>query len=130
MWLIFGWFSLQEARSLVLSPTSDLKADLLARMIKERRYFVSGFLVAIAIVFLLRVATINDPSFLGLALYGTLISRVFFIYFVFRFSRALADPIWLTGLWCLLAPFSGLYVIPIIGLLITAHQEIRRKRHV
>ena len=39
-------------------------------------------------------------------------------YLVFRLSRFLQQPVWLTLLYCLCAPFPILYLVPVIGLLV------------
>jgi hypothetical protein len=54
----------------------------------------------------------------GFAVIMTLLSKGVFIYLVYRFSRFLKLSIGLTILYCLLAPFSVLYLIPFIGLLL------------
>jgi hypothetical protein len=40
------------------------------------------------------------------------------VYLVFRLSRFLSQPLWLTVIYCALAPFAVLYLIPLIGLLV------------
>lgn len=90
---------------------------------KERNFFLTGFftLVAIGVVFrLLELSTSPDAveGVQGLGAILTLVVKVVFIYLVFRLSRFLRQPVWLTILYCVLAPFSLLYLIPFIGLLI------------
>lgn len=117
--------------TLVFSPISIPERSPLSRLVDERRYFVIRVATVTAVVVLLRLAIVYDSSFLGLNLFTTLGSRIFLVYFVFRFSRALADPVWLTVVWCLFILF-GLNLIPIIGTLVTAHlriQELKKSSH-
>ena len=62
-----------------------------------------------------------------------LFSRIVLVYFAFRLSRSLSHPKWLTGIYCLLMPFSLLYLIPVVGLLIgtrNARKKVRVSREV
>ncbi len=91
---------------------------------KERNIFLVGFIyIAVtSIIFRLFVvfgSPINDiDTVLKVALLLTFLAKGIFIYLTFRLSRFLKQPVWLTVLYCLLSPFSLLYLIPLIGLLV------------
>ena len=90
---------------------------------EERKIFVGGFALIILATFVLSKILIGV---LPIEYYPSipLIAKAFFVYLVFRLSRFLNQPIWLTIIYCILAPFSLLYLIPFIGLLI----EVKRTR--
>jgi hypothetical protein len=90
---------------------------------KERVSFLVGFfaIVGIGVVFEL-VAMATPPDLLeGVQSLGavlSLVARAVFVYLVFRLSRFLRQPVWLTVVYCVLAPFSLLYLVPFVGLLV------------
>jgi len=53
-------------------------------------------------------------------------TKLTFIYLVFRLSRTLRQSPWLTLLYCLLAPFSVFFLIPLVGLLMASSKRISR----
>jgi hypothetical protein len=90
---------------------------------KERNYFLAGFfaLVGSAIVIRLWAAQASDYEIRQCAdalPLAQLAAKALFVYLVFRMSRFLRHPAWLTVVYCILTPFSVLYLIPFIGLLI------------
>lgn len=90
---------------------------------KERNFFLIGFFVLLGIGIVFRLLPLAAPPgslqeirTLGMIL--TLFAKGFFIYLVFRLSRFLSHPVWLTVIYCVLTPFSLLYLIPFVGVLI------------
>jgi membrane protease YdiL (CAAX protease family) len=89
---------------------------------KERNIFLVGFVVitVTSIVFkhILGELSKNDLGYiLNVALFMTFLAKGIIIYLTFRLSRFLKHPVWLTLLYCLLAPLPLLYLIPLVGLL-------------
>ena len=90
---------------------------------KERNYFLAGFLALVgsAIAIRLWASQASDYEIRQHAdalLLAQLAAKGLFVYLVFRLSRFLRHPAWLTVVYCILSPFSLLYSIPFIGLLI------------
>lgn len=89
---------------------------------KERNIFLVGFVVitvsSVAFRHIVGGLSINDlGSILNVAVFVTFFAKGIIIYLTFRLSRFLKHPIWLTLLYCLLAPLPLLYLIPLVGLL-------------
>ncbi len=96
---------------------------------KERNFFLAGFFAMFGFGLLFRVLVAwltppNDETALALAGVLTLITKGGFVYLTFRLSRFLQHPVWLTIVYCVLVPFSLLYPIPFIALLV----GVRRRR--
>ena len=90
---------------------------------KERNFFLTGFLILVLIGVFFRLNSLSvSPDALetyqGIGAIGTLGAKAILVYLVFRLSRFLRQPVWLTVLYCILAPFPLLYLIPLVGLLI------------
>ena len=91
---------------------------------RERNIFLGGLLGLAALTFIFNITVLSgvsvaDPATLdGVAVAGTLISKAAAVYFVFRLSRFLRQRVWLTVVYCILTPFSIVYLIPFIGLLV------------
>jgi hypothetical protein len=98
-------------------------------LLRERRLFLVGcaVLVAPAVAFRLFVVlgAIDPAATANFANVASLITKMVFIYLVFRLSRFLQLPVWLIIIYCVLAPFSVLYLIPFAGLLIAAWRKGR-----
>jgi hypothetical protein len=89
---------------------------------KERNYFLAGFFIQVGIGVVFRLCALSAPpesveGVQGLGAVLTVVAKAVFVYLVLRLSRFLRQPVWLTILYCVLAPFSLLYLIPFIGLL-------------
>ena len=89
----------------------------------ERNFFLAGFFALAGIGVVFRFVALSTPPValedvqsLGVAL--SLVAKGVFIYLVFRLSRFLRQPVWLTIVYCVLTPFSLLYLVPFIGLLV------------
>ena len=98
---------------------------------KERNFFLVGFIVLAGVGVVFRLIALSTPpaslevvQTLGVTL--TLVAKAIFIYLVFRLSRFLRQNVWLTIVYCVLAPFTLLYLIPFIGLLVGV-KNARRK---
>ena len=101
---------------------------------KARNSFLACFLILVVtgqsfrlfleIAFYLGILEEGQEWLISVAAGGTLGSKAVFIYLVFALSRFLGQPLWLTIFYCILTPFSVLYLIPFIGLLF----GIRAKR--
>ena len=95
-----------------------------ARTLTEERNWFLGWLFAMfAMNIVFRLGALSAPAgaaaFVpGLGMFLTFVTKSVLVYFVFRLSRVLSQPAWLTIGYCALAPFSVLYLIPCIGLLI------------
>ena len=90
---------------------------------RERNFFLAGFLALVGVGVVFRLAALSTPPDalqgvhdLGVVL--SLVAKGVFVYLVFRLSRFLSHPVWLTIVYCVLTPFSLLYLIPFIGLLV------------
>ena len=102
---------------------------------RERRLFLTGFAVLVGIGIVFRAVGAFWPEtsfdvFVQAASVGTFLAKVFFMYLVYRLSRALRQPLWLTVVYCILSPFAVLYLIPFIALLLAANHAIRHKTDV
>jgi hypothetical protein len=89
---------------------------------REQNFFLAGFfaLVGIGVGFRLAASSTPPDALEGVQNLGAVLSFVakgVFVYLVFRLSRFLRQPVWLTIVYCVLTPFSLLYLIPFIGLL-------------
>ncbi len=89
---------------------------------KERNIFLVGyvFITVTSVVFrhIAGELSIDDlDSILNVAVFMTFLAKGIIIYLAFRLSRFLKHPVWLTLLYCLLAPLPLLYLIPLVGLL-------------
>lgn len=89
---------------------------------RERKFFLGGFLTIVATSILVRLIATQSGAFTSgesrqFLVLLTLAAKGTFIYLVFRFSRFLRKPWWLTILYCALAPIAILYLVPFIGLL-------------
>jgi hypothetical protein len=90
---------------------------------KERNFFLIGFFILVAINLLLRLLTLAAPpqtmeKIVSIGMILTVFAKGFFVYLVFRLSRFLRHPVWLTVIYCIVTPFSLLYLIPFVGVLI------------
>jgi hypothetical protein len=87
---------------------------------RERNLFLVGFFVLVVIGLIFRVGFTLSPleGVSEVAALLTLIAKGVLTYLVFRLSRFLRQPGWLTAIYCILAPFGVLYLIPLIGLLV------------
>ncbi len=90
---------------------------------KERNFFLAGFLVLVGVGVVFRLLALSTPppadeGLQGLGAILTLVAKAVFVYLVFRLSRFLRQPVWLTIVYCVLTPFSLLYLIPFVGLLL------------
>ncbi len=90
-----------------------------------KRILVIWFLVVSAFSFVYRTYLPIAPhgqlealSTVGLLV--TVFSKLAFIIVVFRVSRAFEHPPWLTAIYSIMAPFSVLYLIPFVGLLLAS----------
>lgn len=91
---------------------------------KERNYFLTGCLALVLVGSVSRLLLLQstppdaaqDVQNAGAGL--TLLAKLVFVYLVFRLSRFLRQPVWLTIAYCVLTPFSLLYLIPFVGLLV------------
>ncbi|GEB32183.1 hypothetical protein [Brevibacillus parabrevis] len=97
------------------------------KITNERNIFLFGFflLLVIGVSFRIMQMTATEEMILTIqsfAIIATLAGKILFIYFVFRLSRFLKQSWWLTILYCVLAPFSLLYLIPFVGLLLGVKQ--------
>ncbi len=45
------------------------------------------------------------------------VAKVVYTYAVFRVSKVLRQPLWMTALYVILAPIAGFELIPLVGLL-------------
>jgi|GEM_PF-1222814 len=100
---------------------------------KERNFFLLGFFTLVGVNLSFRLISVlaaaeTQEDLLGLGVILTLFFKGIFIYLVFRLSRYLRQPLWLTILFCVLAPFSLLYLIPFVGVLIGV-RNARRSLH-
>lgn len=98
---------------------------------RERNIFLGGFGALIGLNLLLQLMfgfsiglLLGVDSGLAFNAVVVLIAKAASVYFVFRLSRFLRQPVWLTILYCMLMPFAVLYLIPFVGLLIA----VRRSR--
>lgn len=102
---------------------------------REQRIFIWGMVGTVAVGWwlgLLILATSPSQPNEALAVI-TLTGKAAWIYFVWRLSRFLEQPVWLTLVYCVLTPFSLLWVIPVGGLVLALrkarispeHQEVR-----
>lgn len=96
---------------------------------KERRIFIGGIIGTLLVGLSVGMVLIwllpgNEQAISG-NLY--LAGKLAWIYFVFRLSRFLQQPVWLTIIYCVLTPFSVLYLIPLVGLLVSL-RKARLKR--
>lgn len=90
---------------------------------RERNFFLAGFFTLAGIGVIFRLVALSTPpdaveGVQGLGAVLTLVAKAVFVYLVFRLSRFLRQPVWLTIVYCVRTPFSLLYLIPFIGLLI------------
>jgi hypothetical protein len=111
-----------EAQGGTRSEAQTITNEALTR---ERNIFLVGFVVRVVVAqvggwALDRAGETQNVAALAVA------ARVPLIYLVFRLSRFLDQPWWYTLLYCLLAPFSVLYLVPFIGLLVGV-RSARRK---
>ena len=100
---------------------------------EERQLFVYGFIVLVLIGIVLNnvdlsMFSIDTQEEIDKAVMffagATILGKIIFIYLVFRLSRFLKHPVWLTSIYCILTPFPLLYLIPFIGVLVS----VRNKR--
>jgi|SaaInlV_200m_DNA_2_1039689.scaffolds.fasta_scaffold32699_3 hypothetical protein len=100
---------------------------------EERQLFVYGFIVLVIIGIILNnvnlsLFSIDTQEEIDKAVMffvaAIALGKIIFIYLVFRLSRFLENPIWLTIIYCILTPFPLLYLIPFIGVLV----GVRNKR--
>lgn len=89
---------------------------------RERNILLGGSLglvVATVVLGLSMVPFARDSGVVWVAISGIVVaSKGVFVYLVFRLSRFLRHPVWLTALYCVLAPLSLLFLVPFIGLLV------------
>jgi len=91
---------------------------------RERNIFVAGFVIMTCLSMFLAARLSSAPpeswqSVRAVLLLPDFVAKVSFIYLVYRLSRFLSRPVWLTALYCVLVVLSlRLVVIPFIGLLI------------
>jgi hypothetical protein len=90
---------------------------------RERNYFLGGFFALAGSAIVIRLWTTQATGYeirqyADTLLLAQLAAKALFVYLVFRLSRFLLHPAWLTAVYCILTPFSVLYLIPFIGLLI------------
>jgi len=90
---------------------------------KERNFFLKGFFILVLIgvffrLFSLDVSPDDLETYQGIGAILTLGAKAIIVYLVFRLSRFLRQPVWLTVLYCILVPIALLYLIPLVGLLI------------
>lgn len=118
-----------HAKSADASSKTPISQDGLTR---ERNIFLGGFGALIGLNLLLQLVfgfsiglLLGVESGLAFNAVVVLVAKATSVYFVFRLSRYLGQPVWLTILYCVLMPFSILYLIPLIGLLV----EVRRARN-
>ena len=78
------------------------------------------------LVLLLLLTSLWEPQVVAAAF--TLAGKAMWIYFVWRLSRFLEQPVWLTVVYCLLTPFSVLYVIPFGGLALALRNAWKSRR--
>lgn len=90
----------------------------------EAALFVGGVLLmttlALAFRLFLQFHSSDPFAWFNATRAFAMICKTIYVYLVFRFARVLQLPWWLTVVYCVLAPFALLYVIPFIGLLIKA----------
>lgn len=88
---------------------------------RERNIFVFGFIALIVIAQVGGWTLSNSGDRTAAAATG-LLAKGAFVYLVFRLSRFLRQPLWLTLLYCALTPFSIMYLIPFVGLLLAVRE--------
>jgi hypothetical protein len=98
---------------------------------KERNFFLVSYisLVVTLVIYGLVILFVfsSSPQFEDMragGLLAALLAKIYSVYLVARLSRFLREPLWLTVIYCILAPFSGLFWIPTIGLLL----KVRKTR--
>lgn len=92
---------------------------------KERNVFLLGFLL-LTIVGQLVGWVSTSVGERWTAVLVTLLAKAALTYLVFRLSRFLKQRWWQTGLYCVLSPFSILYLVPFVGLLVGVRHARRR----
>ncbi len=99
----------------------------------ERNIFLGGFgaLIGLSLAIQLMLGfsfglLLGRNDALEFSAIVVLIAKTASVYFVFRLSRYLRQPIWLTILFCMLVPFALIYLIPFIGLLV-AVKKVRKQ---
>ncbi len=100
---------------------------------RERNYFLGGFIALLGCTVLIRLwaqqATVREiREYADTLLLVQLLAKGLFVYLVFRLSRFLNHPAWLTVLCCILAPFSVIYLFSFVGLLIGVYNARSRLR--
>lgn len=89
----------------------------------ERNYLLIGFAVMFGLNLWFGTAFhfgLPDWQLLGgFAVFLAVIARVVYVYLVYHASRFLAQPIWFTFIYSVLAIFAGFEFIPLIGLLVS-----------
>jgi hypothetical protein len=105
------------------------------KIILERAIFLFGFLTCIIggwlIAYSLMMQTsLNPVDRLALAGYITLFLKAVYMVLVLRLSLILKKPWWLTVIYVACAPFSVLYLVPLIGLWIDANHRLKISRQI
>ncbi len=112
----------EKNQDMITSNLPQREPDL-ETLKKEQRIFLFGFIGTVVLAYFLAVLisidTAQTEREIGIIVIIALISR---IYFVGRLSWAMHQPLWLTIVWCILAPLNFFWVIPVIGLLISLKQ--------
>ena len=109
-------------------PDDPVSAGGEKAIARERSYFITGFLLCVLVGYgggWVVAEEFRDPD---ASLVVSLGAKAFLILFVFRLSRFLKQPGWLTLLYCVLTPFSLLWLIPFFGL-ISGVNSARRRLH-
>ena len=87
----------------------------------ERNRLLAAFVVLFAVnlalgtTFHYRLPWEKFGGYGGLLLAG---SKLVYTYVVYRVSKVLRQPLWMTGLYVVLAPIAGFELIPLVGLLV------------
>ncbi len=104
------------------------------RIIRERNIFLFGYLTCIFggwsfVYFLLpgMFSTQEDRAFVAAIL--TLFLKIVYICLILRLSLFLKKSWWLITIYVICAPFSVLYLVPLIGLWISANSRIKTARN-
>ena len=87
----------------------------------ERSYLLAAFVLLLAVNLVLgttfhyRVPWEKYGGYGGLVLVG---AKLIYTYMVYRVSKVLRQPVWMTALYVVLAPIAGFELIPLVGLLV------------
>ena len=93
---------------------------------KERDFFIKGFIAIVLYGFVLFYVDKSYPMSDTTFNIVMIAAQMFNIYLVFRLSRFLKHPVWLTAIFCLLIPIPILNWTANIGILVSV--RIKRKQ--